>query len=326
MKRILAVSALLLVSSLLSLIAACQPSPATITSAPSPTPVITGTPASPQALQASSASPAPSTTAASTPKPSPSPTPGPQPIVWTKPGAPVTLTVDAVSNRATYKSGDSEISGYFYKPQGTGPFPAVLVLHGKSGLGEPTRAYASWLATQGYVALAPDYLKPIGMSTGAWAGADYGKYTDRIREILGYGVESLKSLSYVSPNNLGVVGMSLGGFFAFVLATRDDLKGIVSYYGAYAPGLVNPRYPLADIIAQIKTPVLMFHGDKDDVVPIEHAVAARDFLTSSGKQFEYIIYPGAGHAFDIQGGATYDAAATADARQKVVVFLQARLK
>ncbi len=320
MRRILAVSALLLTLLLPLLCAACQPSPATITSVPSPTPVITGTPASPQALQASITSPAPSTAAASTPKP------GPQPIVWTKPGAPVTLTVDAVSNRATYKSDDSEISGYFYKPQGAGPFPAVLVLHGKGGLGEPTRAYASWLATQGYVALAPDYLKPIGMSAGAWAGADYGKYTDRIREILGYGVESLKSLSYVSPNRFGVVGMSLGGFFAFVLATRDDLKGIVSYYGAYAPWLVNPQYPLADIIAQIKTPVLMFHGDKDELVPIEHAVAARDFLTSSGKQFEYIVYPGAGHAFDIQGGATYDAAATADARQKVVVFLQARLK
>jgi dienelactone hydrolase len=70
----------------------------------------------------------------------------------------------------------------------------------------------------------------------------------------------------------------------------------------------------------------MFHGDKDEMVPIEHAVAARDLLVSSGKKFENIIYPGAGHAFDIPGGATYDAAATADARQKVVVFLQAGLK
>jgi len=124
-------------------------------------------------------------------------TPTPETIVWTKPSAPVTLTVDAATNKATYNSGGTQVSGYFYRPQGAGPFPAMLVLHGKGGLNEATKQYASWLATQGYVAFAPDYLTPIGIAPGAWAGADYGKHTDRIREDLGQGLEALKSLSYV---------------------------------------------------------------------------------------------------------------------------------
>ncbi|MDO9333102.1 MAG: dienelactone hydrolase family protein [Dehalococcoidales bacterium] len=61
------------------------------------------------------------------------------------------MTVDEGNNRATYRSGSTDISGYFYKPQGNGPFPAVIVLHGKAGLNEATRAYAAWLATHGYI-------------------------------------------------------------------------------------------------------------------------------------------------------------------------------
>ena len=105
--------------------------------------------------------------------------PPPIPIVWTKPGNPVTLTVDVDANRATYKSSGVDVSGYFYQPQGNGPFPAVLVLHGKSGLGEGSRAYASWLAMQGYVAFAPDYFTPIDMTPEKFDATFYQHNVDR---------------------------------------------------------------------------------------------------------------------------------------------------
>jgi carboxymethylenebutenolidase len=76
----------------------------------------------------------------------------------------------------------------------------------------------------------------------------------------------------------------------------------------------------------MKAPVLMFHGDADTFVPIDNANTARDLLASSGKQFEYIVYPGVGHVFDILGGATYSATATADFQQKVLAFLKAKLQ
>jgi carboxymethylenebutenolidase len=255
------------------------------------------------------------------------------PIVWTAPSNLITLTVDESTNRATYQSGGVQISAYFYKPAGFGPFPAILMLHGKDGLQEHQRSYASWLAKQGYVVLAPDYLTPVGIASQAWTISDCGKYTDRIREIQGDGLESLKSLTYVDSNRIGVVGFSLGGYYAFILATRDDVKGIVSYYGAYffsAPYKPENdrlvRYKFIDIVTQIKTPVLMFHGDADALVPISTADAVHGLLDSSNKLNEYYVYSGVGHAFNIQGASTYNTQATADSQQRALVFLEAKLK
>lgn len=310
----------------LALFVGCGQKPASApTSAPPPALTPTPTP-TPTLTPASSPIPTPTPTPTPTPKPTPPPTPTVVPIVWTKPSTPVTLTVDAAANRATYKSSGVDVSGYFYKPQGTGPFPAVLVLHGKSGLIEACRSYASWLASHGYVAFAPDYFTPIGMTAEKFSVSFYTTSIDPAREVLGNGLEALKSLSYADAKRLGVVGFSLGGYITFIMASRDDVKGIVSYYGAYAPTLRASRYPLADIIAQIRVPVLMFHGDKDEAAPIADFETARSLLTNNSKQYEYTIYPGVGHAFDIQGSPNYNAQATADAQQKTLAFLTAKLQ
>ena len=237
--------------------------------------------------------------------------------------------MDTATNRATYTSGGVQISGYFYRPQGTGPFPAVLVLHGRAGLGEAQQSYASWLATLGYVALAPDYLTPVSVSNEQWGSSDWVNKIDPVREHLGQGLEALKSLSYVDPNRLGVVGFSLGGYFAFILATREDVKGIISYYGAYNGKPVtrnSNRYDFSDVVAEIKAPVLMFHGDNDQLVLIALAEATKNLLVSNGKQYEYIVYAGAGHSFNATAGPNANLAATADAQQKVIVFLNAKLQ
>jgi carboxymethylenebutenolidase len=250
------------------------------------------------------------------------------PIVWSAIGLPVTLTVDEANNRATYTSGTTDISGYFYKPQGDGPFPAVVVLHGKAGLNETTRAYAAWLATKGYVAFAPDYFAPISMAAGVWAGSDYGKHQERIRTDLGQAIEAMKSVSFIKADCIGVVGFSLGGYFSFWLGTRDDVKAVISYYGAYAPTVIAKYagYGIIDIVAQIKSPVLMFHGDQDTWVPIDHANTTADLLKSNNKQYEYIIYSGAEHAFGPQYTSGPNAAANTDSQQRALVFLEAKLK
>ena len=272
-------------------------------------------------------------TQTTTPPPSSTTTPSYVAIVWTTPNTPISLNVDESTKRATYQSGGTQISAYFYKPAGSGLFPAIMMLHGKDGLQEYQRSYASWLASKGYIVLAPDYLTPVGVSPQAWTGADYGKHTERIREIQGDGLESLKSLAYVDSSHLGIVGFSLGGYYSFILATRGDVKGIVSYYGAYfitAPySPANDRlakYKFIDIVTQMQAPVLMLHGDIDALVAISTADAAHGLLDNANKVNEYFVYPGVGHAFNIQGSPTYNAQATVDAEQKVVDFLGTNLK
>ena len=256
------------------------------------------------------------------PFPTPVPTPAPTPSASL-------LTIDASGERASYRSDDVNVSGYFYRPAGMGPFPAVLVLHGSNGLGEGPRAYAAWLASQGYVALAPDYLTPIGVPTKNWSASDWTKNPLRILEYLADGIETIKTLPYVIPNQIAVVGFSFGGYFAFILAGRDDVKGIISYYGAYLGKPVRDvpaAFTFSDIVAQIKAPILMLHGDADQRVPIALADAVQGLLATSNKQFEYIIYPGVEHGFDVQGSPTYNAGAAIDAQQKTLAFLREKLK
>ena len=247
-------------------------------------------------------------------------------ITWTPPSGPVTLTVDEAANRATYKSGTADISGYFYKPPGNGPFPAVVVLHGRAGLAASQRDYAVWLAQQGYIAFAPDYFTPIGMPAATWAGTDYGKYQDRIRTDLGVAVEALKSLPAVAASCIGVAGFSLGGYFAFWLGTRDDVRAVVSYYGAYAPTVVA-TYGIKDIVAQMKSAVLMFHGDKDEMVPIEQANAVYEMVKSAPVPWSrYTVYTGATHGFGPQYTTGPNATANTDSQQQVIEFLKAQLR
>jgi len=298
-----------------------QPKPATpLTSQPTSSPKETTPPVS-------TPSPTP-TTLSPTPSPSPSPSPTPTAtavIVWKAPASPVTLTVNESANTATYQSGGTQVTGYFFKPEGLGPFPAVMVLHGKSGQNVQTRDRASWFAKQGYVAFAPDYFTPIGMSAEKFDVSFYKNNIDQVREILGQGLEALKSLSYVAPGRLGVYGHSLGGYLSFILGTRGDVKGIVSCSGAYAP-TAPARYSLTDICAEIKAPVLMFHCVPDTLVPIDNANTASNLLKSKGKDYEYIVYSDGGHVFDVPGGQTYSATATADFQQKMLAFFQAKLK
>ena len=198
----LAVLAVILLA--LALLLSCAPeseSPAITSSTPAPAPALTPTPTQPaesapatEEKEAEKATPPPTattitTTSPTTPTPTPTPpstTPAPTlaSIVWTTPAEPVTLTVDTAANRATYRSGGVEISGYFYKPSGTGPFPALLVLHGKSGITTSIRDRASWFAAQGYVAFAPDYFTPIGMTAEKFDVSWYKNNVDQEREVL----------------------------------------------------------------------------------------------------------------------------------------------
>ena len=281
------------------------------------------------AQTATPSAPTLASTITSTPTPTPTPTPDVASIVWTKPGVPVTLTVDIAAYRATYKSGSMDISGYFYRPPGTGPFPAVLILHGASGLQQSIAAKASWLALQGYIAFAPDYFTPIGVAGGAWTGPSYKQYTDQIRQILGDGLEALTSLSYVDSTHLGAMGFSLGGYYAAILGTRNDVKGIVSYYGAFTGPPINQNpvtYTPVEIANQMRASVLMFQGDADQLVPIANANVMANLLTSAGKDCQYVVYPGAQHTFDATSGPTANPQAAADANQKSITFLQAKLR
>ena len=128
--------------------------------------------------------------------------------------------------------------GYLVQPNGPGPFPAVLVIHENRGLNPYIEDVARRAATEGFLALAPDGLSPVGGYPGndddgrtLQAGLDQGKLrTDMVNS-----ARYLKAHA-LSAGKLGVTGFCWGGGTTnFLAATLGaDMKAGVPFYGAAA--------------------------------------------------------------------------------------------
>jgi dienelactone hydrolase len=131
------------------------------------------------------------------------------------------------------KANQTRIIGYLARPQGSGPFPAVVVLHGCGGFHEDMLAWADRLRRWGYVALAVDSFGPRGIET---ACGSFGDQPADAFQALAY----LKTQPYVRADHVAVLGFSMGG--ASVLAVLE--KGSISelFPDKFAPvSLFIPR-------------------------------------------------------------------------------------
>jgi carboxymethylenebutenolidase len=280
------------------------------------------------ATERSSTAPA-SPTARETATPFPMPTGAP--LSWIAPSPAVTCNEDAATKKLDYKSGARSYSGNLFRPAGSGPFPAMLVLHTSIGLFDHELAYGQWLADQGYVTLAPDYFAPVGVTSGTLDMKTF--QADAVREDLARAIDCLRSLAYVDKTRVGAVGFSLGGYFALSLGTREDVRAVIAYYaGACDPPFDEvclARYPMATVATQMRAPVLLLHGQADTASPFAFIRATQDILQRAGKTSELVPYPGVGHAFDFTNRAAspnYNPPATANAKTRVLAFLQETLR
>ena len=223
------------------------------------------------------------------------------------------------------------IPGTLAKPEGNGPFPAMVLLHGCSGLLASHTQWAASLGAEGYVTLLVDSHSPRRMTTSC-VGA--GASGDRVWDALG-ALRYLRSLPFVAGDRIGVMGWSEGGSVA-LRASSDPLAA----YAIKAPGFraTVALYPGCgnNLSSDTTAPVLLLLGEKDDwTSPIPCVQIAKE-LQHASRPVEYVVYPRATHAFDeasLRGVVTYlghqlkyDPAATSDARKRIKVFLERHLK
>src|SRR6187455_605006 len=181
--------------------------------------------------------------------------------------------------------------GYLVQPKGTGPFPSVLVVHENRGLNPYIEDVARRAAVEGFLALAPDGLSPVGGYPGndddgrsLQAGLDPAK----LRMDMLNGARLLK-LHKVSTGKLGVTGFCWGGgttnFLAMTLG--PDMHAGVPYYGAAAETAG---------VTKIKAPLLIQYAENDERINAmwpEYEKA----LKAAGVPHEMHIYPGTQHGF-----------------------------
>ena len=151
------------------------------------------------------------------------------------------------------------IRGYLVQPAGQGPFPAVLVIHENRGLNPYIEDVARRVAIEGFVALAPDGLSPVGGYPGndddgrtLQAGLDQAK----LRTDILNGARFLKTHA-LSTGKLGVTGFCWGGSTTNYLAVAlgSDLQAGVPFYGAAAE---TAR------VSDIKAPLLIQYAENDE--------------------------------------------------------------
>ena len=193
--------------------------------------------------------------------------------------------------------------GYLVQPNGAGPFPAVLVIHENRGLNPYIEDVARRAATEGFLALAPDGLSPVGGYPGndddgrtLQAGLDQGKLrTDMVN-----GARFVKSHA-LSTGKLGVTGFCWGGSTTNFLAVTlgADLKAGVPFYGAAAETAGVPA---------IEAPLLIQYAENDDRINSLWP-AYETALKANNVQYEMHMYPGTQHGFHNNSTPRYEAAA-----------------
>ena len=149
--------------------------------------------------------------------------------------------------------------GYLVVPAGAGPFPAVLVIHENRGLNPYVEDVARRAAVEGFIALAPDGLFPVGGYPGndddgrtLQAGLDQSKLRTDLLNSAKY-VKMHKS----STGKLGVTGFCYGGGATNWLAATlgPEMNAGVPFYGAAAPTADVPK---------IKAALLLNYAETDD--------------------------------------------------------------
>lgn len=226
------------------------------------------------------------------------------------------------------------LSTYIATPADAGPWPGVCVLHDALGMSHDLRNQADWLASEGYLAAAPDLFDGGTLfnclrSTLRDFNRGHGPMFDR--------VEAVRQHLLHHPNStgkIGVIGFCFGGGFALILAPRGEYAVASVNYG----GL--PKDP--DEFLRNACPIVASYGALDrtlkGVAPrLEHV------LTAAGVDHDVKEYAHTDHAFMndhaqdkipfiiqvislVFGGGAYHPESTRDSRERILAFFARHLR
>src|SRR5690349_9242438 len=213
----------------------------------------------------------------------------------------------------------ANMRGYLVQPTGTGPLPAVLVVHENRGLNPYIEDVARRAAVEGFLALAPDGLFPVGGYPGndddgrtLQSGLDQA----RLRTDMLNGARFLKSHE-LSTGKLGATGFCWGGSTVNFLAVAlgPDLQAGVPFYGAAAETAGVPR---------IKAPLMIHYAENDPRIN-EMWPSFEAALKAAGVQYQMHVYPGTQHGFHDDATPRYQEAAAKLAWERSVAFFRTHL-
>jgi dienelactone hydrolase len=226
------------------------------------------------------------------------------------------------------------IQGYLAKPEGAGPFPAVIGLHGCAGMPDTTkRKLVDELVGWGYVTLLVDSFTTRGVEHACTGG-----YSDiaGMRRSDAYGALAfLARQTFVDPQRVAAVGFSQGGWVSLLVAEANSFELFVrpSNLGFRA---VVAFYPVCRAVAgRLVIPTLILIGALDEWTPAADCSQRIDAWRTDGVPIEQVVYPSVHHSFyypELRPGRRifghwleYNEEAAIDASRRMREFLKRHL-
>lgn len=253
--------------------------------------------------------------------------------------------------------GRTEIVGYLFKPAGNGPFPAMVLLHGRGGLystnankactlvaqsvaspcnattlSKRHRMWGEYWAGRGYFALFADSFGPRGKGRG------FGRFThddperEDVNERTVRPLDAEGALAYlkergdVIANNIFLQGWSNGASTALNVVFRQGMKGegfraVLAFYPGCGPESLLGRTLVT------KTPVTLLLGSEDEEVSPTICQRVAERSRAAGSPIDVLLYQGATHGFDDPGrrrqANAANHAARLDALQRAIGLIDA---
>jgi dienelactone hydrolase len=276
--------------------------------------------------------------------------------------AAVTTVAAQETVQFTSLDGTTNLTAYLARPEGDAPRPALVLMHGCSGLltgkGRILGLYRAWsraLVVQGYVVLTVDSATPRGFGQTCTRGPENTVMNrDRPKDAFA-ALQYLQAQPFVSPDRIGLMGWSQGGGVV-LLSINDksigrpaglaqDFRAAVAFY----PGACSERLqskPFTEVEPgswTAKAPLLTLFGEADTWTPFKPCEAFLAGAKARGNPVEIKSYPSVVHAFDapdlprtelpayrIGNGPVpviaTDREARADALVRVLAFLKSHLE
>jgi dienelactone hydrolase len=215
--------------------------------------------------------------------------------------------LDAASAETVTFQGDGvTLSGILLAPAGTGPFPAVVALHGCGGLykksGGLSQRHADWarrLVANGYVVLLPDSFGSRGAGSQCRTRDRVARaWRERVQDVLA-AKAYLQRRSDVRANAISLLGWSNGGSTVLYAVQprsaphdgKPDFANAVAFY----PGC---RVPAKRGNWHTRLPLLILIGAADDWTPAAPCEALAKKAAAAGEKVSIKVYPSAYHDFD----------------------------
>lgn len=199
------------------------------------------------------------------------------------------------NNSFTYNSPDGQVTGIIRMPTGSGPFPAVLISHGKGGsAGGFSLQHANILVDWGFACIGPNYTHE-GNSINPPENEGYCPENSRRAR---RAIEILASAPAVDISRLALFGHSMGAFLTGGLAGEipSQIKAACISAGGTA-GLADTGFasPALQEVQGITTPFLIFHGSSDTTVSPTQSANLRDIITANGISNKRLLYQNINH-------------------------------